>query len=149
MYGPLWSSLVHYGCLWSLLVPNYPVLSCVALPAELVITIGQYESKQCNFKKKHQWKKRKISCQNLTFLTFWFIPFLHYFVNFSAKFYSNIKFLYIIQQPMEWAVAKCPQLYLRMLQRLRNEPKTIIFFFRGLLVKMVTRGSFGPNWSFF
>ena len=56
-----------------------------------------------------------------TFLAFWFFPCLHYFVNFSANFNSNIKCLYIFQQLWEWAVGKCPQLYFRMLQRLRNE----------------------------
>ena len=44
------------------------------------------------FLKNIRGKKRKISCQNLTFFIFWFFPCLHYFVNFLVNYYSNVKF---------------------------------------------------------
>ena len=53
----------------------------------------------------------------------------HYFVNILAIFYSNIKFLYNFQQPTEWAVRKCHQPFLKMLQGLRNKQKMIKPFF--------------------
>ena len=62
-------------------------------------------------------------------MVFWVFPCLHYFVNILANFNSIIKFLYIFPQPKEWAVRKCPQLILRMLQGLRNSQKTITPFF--------------------
>ena len=60
---------------------------------------------------------------NPIFFTFLYFPSLNVFVNISANFYSNIKFLY--KQPTEWAVGICPQLYLRMIQKLRNQQKLI------------------------
>ena len=80
--------------------------------------------------------KRKInSSQNSPLLSFRFFPCLHYFVNISANLNSIIKFLYTFQQPMEWAVRKCPQLFLRMLWGLRNGQKTIRTFFWNTLYK--------------
>ena len=62
-------------------------------------------------------------------MVFWVFHCLHYFANISANFNSIIKFLYIFPQPTEWAVRKCPQIILRMLQGLRNSQKTITPFF--------------------
>ena len=67
---------------------------------------------------------------------FLYLPSLHYFVNISVHFYLNIKLLYIFQQSSEWAVGKCPQLYLRMLQRKRNEQKIIRTSFLNTLYKL-------------
>ena len=74
-------------------------------------------------------KREIITSQNLAFLAFRFFPCLHYFVNIPAIFYSNIKFLYNFQQPTKWAVRKCHQPFLKMLQGLRNKQKTIKPFF--------------------
>ena len=62
------------------------------------------------------------------FLLFCISPFCT-ICKYFGQFLSNIKFLYSFQQPTEWTVGKCSQLYLRMLQRLRNEQKTIRTFF--------------------
>ena len=81
--------------------------------------------------------KNLLLLKNPTFLKFWLFPCLHYFVNISANFNSIIEFLYIFQQPTEWAVKKCPQLILRMLQELRNGQKTITPFFWNTLYNKV------------
>ena len=63
---------------------------------------------------------------------------LHYFVNILVNSDSNINILFILHQPLEQAIEKCPQLYQRILQKLRNGQNFFLYTLYLLVAKYQT-----------